>query len=71
MNPQNTPATKARCLTMGDHRPKPRASDRNGISKPVPNLRLCGRWLQDAGFGIGQRIKVEVNAGRLTIEPAE
>jgi hypothetical protein len=37
----------------------------------VPYLRLCGRWLKDAGFTIGQRIRVEVNEGRLTIEPVD
>jgi len=37
----------------------------------VPNVRLCGRWLKDAGFTIGQRIRVEVIEGRLTIVPAD
>lgn len=61
------PAAKARRLTMGDHYPKPRASDRAGIARPVPCVRLCGRWLEEAGFSIGQHIKVEVDEGRLTI----
>lgn len=38
-------------------------------SRPVPHLRLAGRWLKDAGFTIGQHVKIEVNEGRLTIEP--
>lgn len=35
-----------------------------------PVLRLSGRWLQQAGFDIGQRVRVRVDAGRLVIEPA-
>ena len=34
-----------------------------------PMLRLSGRWLQRAGFDIGQRVRVRVDAGRLVIEP--
>jgi hypothetical protein len=34
----------------------------------VPFLRLFGRWMQDAGFVIGRRVKVEVAEGRMTIE---
>ncbi len=34
-----------------------------------PVLRLSGRWLQRAGFDIGQRVRVRVDAGRLVIEP--
>src|SRR5687767_766439 len=44
------------------------------LEKPgveVPYLRLRGRWLRDAGFAIGRNVKVEVSAGRLTIEPIE
>lgn len=35
-----------------------------------PVLRLSGRWLERAGFDIGQRVRVRVDAGRLVIEPA-
>jgi hypothetical protein len=34
----------------------------------VPYLLLRGRWLRDAGFDIGQSVKVAVSEGRLTIE---
>jgi antitoxin component of MazEF toxin-antitoxin module len=37
----------------------------------VPDLRLRGRWLRDAGFEIGRSVKVEVSEGRLTIEPVD
>lgn len=33
----------------------------------VPFLRLSGRWLEEAGFHIGQRIEVEVGDGELRI----
>jgi hypothetical protein len=39
----------------------------------VPFIRLRGRWLEQAGFEIGDKVKVEVEAGRLVITqtPAE
>ena len=33
----------------------------------VPDLRLSGKWLREAGFDLGQRFEVEVEAGKLTI----
>ena len=33
----------------------------------IPDLRLSGRWLREAGFDLGQAYEVEVEAGRLTI----
>ena len=37
----------------------------------VPYLRLRGRWLERAGFAIGRSVRVEVNDGRLIIEPVD
>ncbi|WP_408506959.1 SymE family type I addiction module toxin [Paraburkholderia sediminicola] len=37
---------------------------------PAPWIRLSGRWLEEAGFEISGRIRVEVERGRLTITPA-
>ena len=37
----------------------------------VPYLRMRGRWLGRAGFTIGQRVKVDVDQGRLLIEPVD
>lgn len=37
----------------------------------VPYLRLRGYWLQKAGFSVGQRVKVQVGDGCITIIPAE
>jgi hypothetical protein len=39
---------------------------RRGVE--VPFLPLRGRWLRDAGFEIGQNVKVEASEARLTIE---
>ncbi|MFL9867995.1 SymE family type I addiction module toxin [Paraburkholderia fungorum] len=36
---------------------------------PAPWIRLSGRWLEEAGFGISALIKVEVQKGRLVITP--
>ena len=33
----------------------------------VPYLRLRGEWLRRAGFTIGDRVRVEVEAGRLVV----
>lgn len=37
----------------------------------VPYLRLRGYWLQQAGFPAGQRVKVQVADGCITIIPAQ
>ncbi len=33
----------------------------------VPDLRLCGKWLRNAGFELGQKYQVMVGDGQLTI----
>ena len=35
---------------------------------PMPSLRLRGRWLKAAGFDIGARVHVSVEAGKLVVE---
>jgi hypothetical protein len=37
----------------------------------LPCLKLRGGWLREAGFAIGQKLKVEVGEGRLMIGPAD
>lgn len=37
----------------------------------VPFIRLRGKWLEKAGFNIGQRIKVYVSKKRLLITPQD
>ncbi|WP_158756215.1 SymE family type I addiction module toxin [Dyella sp. S184] len=62
--------TACRLLTIGysfyihkrsDRRPPP----------PVPYLRLRGYWLKQAGFAVGQRVRVDVVNGRITIIPSQ
>lgn len=35
---------------------------------PMPSLRLRGHWLKQAGFDIGARVQVSVEAGKLVVE---
>ena len=35
----------------------------------VPQLRLEGKWLADAGFDSGTKVSVEVKKGRLVLKP--
>ena len=44
-------------------------SYRNRYQPPTlyPWLKLSGRWLEQAGFEAGQRVKVHVEHGRLVI----
>ncbi len=37
--------------------------------RPVPFLRMRGDWLERAGFGVGEQVRVQVARGRLVIEP--
>ncbi len=34
---------------------------------PVPDLRISGFWLREAGFDLGQEYEIEVGAGTLTV----
>ena len=33
----------------------------------VPSLRLAGKWLRQAGFGLGQKVQIRVDQRQLTI----
>ncbi len=48
-----------------------RRGGRGRDGDPVPFLRLAGRWLSAAGFAPGERVSVQVEEGRLVIEPLE
>ncbi len=39
-------------------------------SQSFPILRFGGEWLAQAGFAIGQRVRVKVHKRRIVIEPA-
>ncbi len=40
------------------------------VPKPVPFVRLSGRWLRELGFRVGERIEVEATPGRLVLRAA-
>ena len=42
-------------------------NNRRMSSTVVPHLRLSGRWLESAGFRIGDKVRVELEHGRLAI----
>lgn len=44
---------------------------RNYNYKPVPFLRLSGKWLQQAGFSIDTTVTVTVEDNLLIIQPIE
>ena len=37
---------------------------------PAPWIRLSGQWLREAGFEISDKVRVEVQKGKLVITPA-
>lgn len=37
--------------------------------RPIPMIRLCGKWLLDAGFSIGDYVSVSCEDGKLIITP--
>src|SRR5258708_3876195 len=39
-----------------------------GDAEVVPSLRLSGRWLEEYGFGVGVRVTVEAEGGRLILK---
>jgi hypothetical protein len=62
--PECRSSHKPRRLTVGYF-----TTNKPGVD--VPFLRLFGRWMQDAGFVIGRRVRVEVAEGRMTIEQVD
>lgn len=39
--------------------------------KEVPTIRLHGRWLEDLGFKVGEKVTVEEEYGRLVVSRVE
>lgn len=59
----------ARRLTVSSSHPESRTVRPHCLpTAPMPFLRLRGRWLDQAGFGIGANVRVEVSDGRLVLE---
>lgn len=42
-----------------------------GGSVILPEIRLCGKWLQETGFNCGQTITIWHRKGKLIITPAD
>jgi len=38
-------------------------------TKVVPELKLCGLWLEEQGFNAGEMVEVVVRYGELVIRP--
>ena len=60
----NAPRAAGECHHGGGESRKP-------PHRPLPDkpqLRLQGRWLDEAGFAIGMRVGVQVAPGRLVLE---
>jgi hypothetical protein len=62
-----------RYVTVSDHTPSTsrRSTHDSDLPEPtsVPCLRLAGKWLRNAGFAEGMRVRIEVSRSRLIIEP--
>lgn len=41
------------------------------IYKEAPTIRLHGRWLEDLGFKVGEKVTVEEEYGRLIVSRVE
>ena len=75
--PASTPRATLddRLLTVGDYLPserlRPGAKSLADMTtpSPVPFLRLQGRWLEEAGFPKGTKVRVNVTSGCLVIKP--
>ncbi|GLU32733.1 hypothetical protein Busp01_25750 [Trinickia caryophylli] len=64
-------APSTRSVTIQESRRwRPYAPRRRTNPPLVPWLKLSGRWLEHAGFKPRQRLKVEVQPGRLVITHA-
>lgn len=49
----------------------PRYTGGPAAQRLVPFLRMRGAWLEAAGFHRGERVRVEVEPGRLVLTPLE
>jgi len=38
-----------------------------GSKKPVASIRMTGKWLEELGFGIGERFVVRESPGRIEL----
>jgi toxic protein SymE len=69
------PVTQRILTISSQRRPRPRKVFEPAYRKlkgdlpPAPWIRLSGRWLEQAGFTINGKIRVEIDRGKLVITP--
>jgi hypothetical protein len=59
------------CSPAGSATFPPRRMTVSYIGPSMPYLRMQGRWLERAGFGVGTSVHVEVSERRLIVEAVE
>jgi len=45
--------------------------EERGSVEVIPYVRMRGRWLEDLGFGVGSRLKIDAEHGRITLTVIE
>jgi toxic protein SymE len=68
---KKTTQPKPRFLKVGYHYYESQNPERWCSSRRVPYLRLCGDWLQAAGFEVGQKARVQVTKHGIMIVAEE
>ena len=67
------PTFEPRHVTLTSHTPDTGSRSEANFDLPqpasVPCLRVAGKWLRNAGFDDGMKVRIEVSHGRLIIEP--
>lgn len=49
--------------------PKYRSLSSSYTARIVPELRLCGVWLEQSGFKVGEQVQVTINDQEIIIKP--
>jgi toxic protein SymE len=49
--------------------PKYRSLGSTHSARIVPELRLCGQWLEQSGFRIGEQVQVTIKEQEIIIKP--
>ena len=68
---KKTTQPKPRFLKVGYHYYESQNPERWCSSRRVPYLRLCGDWLQAAGFEVGQKARVQATKHGIMIVAEE
>ena len=45
--------------------------EERGSVEVIPYVRMRGRWLENLGFGVGSRLKIDAEHGRITLTVIE